>query len=165
MTTFRKTFAFSVLMLLGASMILMGCNNNEQQARAEQLTEQAKVELQTAEELYDSGSCEGKQKATETLLKIDLIDQQVSMLDADETTKARTSNLAKVADDKYHEYIRGSYEENCCWATDLIIRCAENNLDSLEEPQVANLQVVKSKYRQQCELPASRSLQTAMLMR
>lgn len=172
MRMFRKTFAFFVLMmLLVASLILSSCNRdeNEQQkpvtddkVQAEQLVEQAKVELRTAEAFYKSGTCDSQRLATETLLKVDMINEQLTHLDADTGSKNAARNLAKLADDKYHQYIREGYAAECCWAMNLIIRCAENHLDQLEEKERCGLNGVKQFYARKC-MSSEAPIQTAML--
>lgn len=165
----RRTFAFSVLsLLLGAALFLMSCNQSGDQqqtttdadAQAQQLIEQAKAELETASELYESETCDNRQRATETLLKVDMIIEQVNQIKTNKTSQIAASNIAKMADDKYHQYIRAGYAAECCWAVGLIIRCAEDHIHTLQEPQMANLQEVKSRYKHKC---VSGPIQTAML--
>jgi hypothetical protein len=169
MSKFRRPFAFSVLtMLIAASLFLSSCTSEDAKqqpttdadVQTSQLIDQARAELQTAEDLFETGTCDSRRRATETLLKVDMLIEQITNLDSDEAR-----SIASLADDKYHQYIRDGYAAECCWAVNLIIRCAEDHLHTLEAPQMATLEGIKTRYHRRCETPSKGPIQTAMLMR
>jgi len=146
------------VILFGMILTFSGCDRPDD-TLAQSLLEQAQEQLETADS-FDKGTCSAQSQALTPLLEVGELSQKIAKLDCDDDIKSSASNLAALADNQYHQVIKVGFKHKCCWAVQLIIGCAENNIDQLESEQLCGLAGVKEFYSDHC-IARSRPLPTA----